>query len=204
MAALKNIIFDLGGVLLNIDFNKPKRAFEKLGIKNFDSFYTKETANPVFEALETGHISNDGFYAELQKHCNPGTSFLQIQEAWNEILLDFRKESITFLAGLSKKYSLYLLSNTNQIHHAEFSAKFTKEFEGKVFDTLFIKAYYSQIMKKRKPYTETYVYVLNDAGIAAAETLFIDDAPSNIEGAKKAGLQTRLLGINERIESLGL
>ena len=68
MAVIKNIIFDLGGVLLNIDFNKTKKAFEKLGVKDFDSFYTKETANPIFESLETGHISNDDFYTTIQKH----------------------------------------------------------------------------------------------------------------------------------------
>ncbi len=75
MAAIKNIIFDLGGVLLDIDFNKTKKAFENLGVKDFDSFYTKESANPIFESLETGHISNDEFYAALQLHCSAGTSF---------------------------------------------------------------------------------------------------------------------------------
>jgi glucose-1-phosphatase len=204
MTKIKNIIFDLGGVLLNIDFNKTKQAFEKLGVNDFDSFYTKESANPVFEALETGHISNEEFYAALQKHCRPGTSFFQIQDAWNEILLDFRRESIAALDELKKRYDIYLLSNTNRIHHAEFSARFKNDFDGRVFDSFFIKAYYSQFMQRRKPYKETYLYVVGDAGINAAETLFIDDALANIEGAAKAGLQTKLLGANEKIEDLGL
>lgn len=204
MAVIKNIIFDLGGVLLNIDFNKTKAAFEKLGVTDFDRFYTKETANPVFEALETGHISNEDFYAELQKHCSAGTGFNQIKDAWNEILLDFRRESIAVLPELAKRYDLYLLSNTNSIHHAQFSAVFQKEYGGLSFDSLFKKAYYSQAIKKRKPYTETYVFVVNDAGITAGETLFIDDALANIEGASQAGLQTKWLGAGERIENLGL
>lgn len=204
MSVIKNIIFDLGGVLLNIDFNKTKNAFEKLGVEVFDRFYTKDSANPVFEALETGAISNEEFYTELQKHCRPGTSFFQIQQAWNKILVDFRKESIAVLPDLAKRYTIYLLSNTNSIHHAEFSVMFKNDFGGKIFDDLFSKAYYSQIIKKRKPYTETYLHVINDAGIAAQQTLFIDDSPANIQGAELAGLQTKLLGADERIENLGL
>lgn len=204
MAAIKNIIFDLGGVLLNIDFNKTKMAFEKLGVKNFDSFYTKESANPVFESLETGHISNEDFYAALQLHCNPQTSFEEIQHAWNEILLDFRKESVTHLFHLKQKYNLFLLSNTNAIHHAEFSDTFKQENNGREFDDNFIKAYYSHRMHKRKPYPETYLHVVNDAGIVAEETLFIDDSLANIEGAAQAGLQTKLLLSSERIEWLEL
>lgn len=204
MAAIKNIIFDLGGVLLNIDFNKTKRAFENLGVKDFDIFYTKESANPVFEALETGDISNEEFYAALQQHCSPNTSFTQIRQAWNEILLDFRKESIAVLPELKNRYNLYLLSNTNCIHHTEFSAIFQREFDGKQFDDHFTKAYYSHLLQKRKPYPETYRYVMADAGISAGETLFIDDAQANIDGAAQAGLQTKLLAAHERIENLGL
>ena len=202
--AIKNIIFDLGGVLLNIDFNKTKKAFENLGVKDFDSFYTKDSANPVFEALETGDISAEEFYAALQKHCTAGTSFSQIKAAWNEILIDFRKESIAALPELATRYTIYLLSNTNSIHHAAFTAMFEKEFNGKNFDSHFTRAYYSHTLQKRKPYPETYSYVINDAGMIEAETLFIDDSFANIEGADKAGLQTKLLLPEERIEMLGL
>jgi glucose-1-phosphatase len=204
MAAIKNIIFDLGGVLLDIDFNKTKKAFESLGVKDFDSFYTKESANPIFESLETGHISNDEFYAALQLHCSAGTSFKQIQNAWNEILIGFRKESIAHLLLLKEKYAIYLLSNTNSIHHTAFTGMFKKEIGGLAFEDHFTKAWYSHLLQKRKPYPETYLHVLNEGGLMAAETLFIDDAVANIEGAAKAGLQTKLLPAEERIENLGL
>ena len=204
MAEIKNIIFDLGGVLLDIDFNKTKTAFEELGVKDFDSFYTKESANPIFESLETGHISNEEFYKALQQHCNPGTTFEQIQKAWNEILVGFRKESVAHLLQLKKKYSIYLLSNTNSIHHAEFIRMFEQNINAKPFDEHFTQAWYSHLLQKRKPYPETYLYVLEKSGLNAAETLFIDDALANIDGAAKAGLQTKLLRSNERIESLGL
>ena len=204
MTTIKNIIFDLGGVLLDIDFNKTRNAFEKLGVKNFDSFYTKETANPIFESLETGHISNEDFYSALQQHCRPETNFEQIQAAWNKILIGFRKESIKHLSILKERYNLYLLSNTNSIHHTAFIEIFKREIGGQPFDSYFTKAYYSHQLQKRKPYRETYLYVLNDAGIKAGETLFIDDALANIKGAENAGLQTKLLLSEERIEKLDL
>jgi putative hydrolase of the HAD superfamily len=126
-----------------------------------------------------------------------------VQAAWNAILLNFRKESVAFLSSVKNRYRIYLLSNTNSIHHAEFSEVFFKEY-GVAFDSNFIKTYYSHQMQKRKPYPETYLYVLEDGKLNASETLFIDDAASNIEGAKKAGLQTHLLLTAERIEGLGL
>jgi putative hydrolase of the HAD superfamily len=204
MAAIRNIIFDLGGVLLDIDFNKTKQAFEKLGVKNFDSFYTKETANPIFESLETGEISNENFYETLAHYCSPNTTHEQIQHAWNKILVAFRKPSVEYLPALKEKYNLYLLSNTNSIHHECFSKMFANEIGGQPFDSRFTKAYYSHLLQKRKPYPETYLYVLENAGIAAEETLFIDDALANIEGAAKAGLHTRLLLPDERVENISL
>lgn len=203
MAAVKNIIFDLGGVLLNIDFKLTEAAFKQLGVTSFNDFYSKEAANHLFEKLETGDISHEEFYTAMQQHCRPGTSFEEIQAAWNAILVSFRKESVAYLPSLKDRYGLYLLSNTNSIHHIEFSNFYREEFNHE-FDTNFIKAYYSHEMHRRKPYTETYLYVLENSGLDAATTLFIDDAGVNIEGAKKAGLQTHLLLPDERIELLGL
>ena len=203
MAPVKNIIFDLGGVLLNIDFKLTGEAFKQLGVTGFNELYSKEAASHLFEKLETGDISNEDFYAEMQQYCRPGTSFNEIQVAWNAILVSFRKESITYLPTLKERYGLYLLSNTNSIHHIKFSNFFREDFDYE-FDTNFIKAYYSHEMHQRKPYVETYLYVLQHSGLDAASTLFIDDAGVNIEGAKRAGLQTHLLLPDERIERLGL
>lgn len=203
MAPVKNIIFDLGGVLLNIDFKLTEEAFKKLGVTEFNNFYSKEAASHLFEKLETGDVSNEDFYVEMQQYCRPGTGFDEIQAAWNAILMNFRKESVTYLQKLKERYNLYLLSNTNSIHHVKFSSFFREEF-GYEFDSNFIKAYYSHEMRRRKPYVETYLYVLENGGLDAASTLFIDDAGVNIEGAKKAGLQTHLLLPDERVERLGL
>ena len=202
MQGIKNVIFDLGGVLLNIDYNKTANAFKALGASNFDSFYSQAGANQLFEQLETGDISNDHFYEAMQTHCHPGTSFQQIQTAWNSILLDFRPQSLQFLTTIKNRFPIYLLSNTNAIHHLAFHQAFTKETGLANFDDYFIKSYYSHQIHLRKPYVVTYHNVLQDAGITASETLFIDDSVVNIDGANKAGLLTHLLLPNEQIELL--
>ncbi len=204
MDAVKNIIFDLGGVLLNIDYNKTSDAFKKLGASDFDSFYSQQGANELFEALETGNITEADFYNTMQEHCWPNTTHEQIQIAWNAILLDFRKESLQFLSQLNHKYNLYLLSNTNSIHQVEFNKIFTRQTGRSNFDDLFSKSYYSHLIHKRKPYASTYTFVLEDAGINVDETLFIDDSKVNIEGAMEAGLKTHWLMPGEKIELISI
>jgi putative hydrolase of the HAD superfamily len=204
MTNIKNIIFDLGGVLLNIDYNKTSAAFTKLGVKGFDELYSQSTANRLFEALETGEISDQEFYDQIGRYCGPGTSQLQMQEAWNHILLDFRDDSLEFLKRLKDKYNLYLLSNTNSIHLEAFNRILSGQTGDSSLDDFFIKTYYSHLMKKRKPYPATYQWVLEDAGLRAQETLFIDDSINNINGAREAGLHTHLLLPTEKIEDLGL
>ncbi len=202
--SVKNIIFDLGGVLLNIDFNRTYDAFKDLGVSDLKSQFNLYAADKLFEALEIGAVSEDDFCTALLKKCKPGTSFEQIRNAWNAILVDFRLESLDFLSSLSDKYNLYLLSNTNSIHLTAFHQIFTKQTGKENFDAYFKEAYYSHLIKKRKPFPATYQHVIDLAGIKSAETLFIDDSKLNIDGAKEAGLNTYLLGKDERIEGIGL
>lgn len=204
MKPVKNVIFDLGGVLLNIDFNRTNDAFKMLGAADFKSQFTQYTADELFEALEMGKITETDFYKSMQEKCNPGTSFQQIRDAWNAILVDFRMESLHFLSNIAGKYNLYLLSNTNSIHVTAFNQIYKEQTGRDNFDAYFKQAYYSHVIKKRKPYPDTYQHVLDVAGINAGETLFIDDSKNNIEGAKEAGLNVYMLGREERIETIGL
>jgi putative hydrolase of the HAD superfamily len=204
MSGIKNVIFDLGGVLLNIDYHITANAFKALGAADFDSFYSQASANELFELLETGNITDADFYDAMQSHCHPGTTHQQIQTAWNAILLDFRPQSLQFLSALKSRYNIYLLSNTNAIHHQAFHQTFTHEIGLANFDDYFVKSYYSHQILQRKPYSATYNFVLQDAGIVASETLFIDDSIVNIDGARQTGLHTHLLLPNERIEQLDL
>lgn len=202
MAKIKNLLFDLGGVLLNIDYNKTADAFKKLGVQQFNDMYSQAGANNLFESLETGKISEEDFYNSIQQYCHPSTIQQQLEAAWNAILINFRKESLDYLGELKEKYNIYLLSNTNSIHLTAFHKMFKEETGKSNLDDYFIKAYYSHKIQMRKPYPATYHFVLDNAGIIAAETLFIDDSIINIEGAKEVGLEVHHLLASHKIEDI--
>ena len=202
MSKIKNLLFDLGGVLLNIDYNKTADAFKLLGVKQFDELYSQAAANDLFEMLETGKISEQDFYLNIKTYCDPQITHQQIENAWNAMLLDFRIDSLQHLIKLKERYNIYLLSNTNSIHLTAFTKIFQKETGKENLDDFFIKAYYSHVINERKPYPLTYKMVLEDAGIKAEETLFIDDSIKNIEGAVEAGLEVHHLINGEKIEDI--
>jgi len=204
MKEVKNIIFDLGGVLLNINYHKTADAFKMLGVHQFDELYSQANANHLFEALETGEIAEENFYQSIIPYCSPDTTTEQIKSAWNAMLLDFRQESLNVLESLKDKYNLFLLSNTNSIHLTAFNQILREETGKASLDEYFIKSYYSHIIQLRKPYVTTYQWVLNDGNMIAAETLFIDDSIKNIEGANEAGIKTHLLLGTETIGDLML
>lgn len=202
MSTVKNIIFDLGGVLLDIDTTKTHAAFDQLGIKDFKNNYTLNKADALFDNLEMGTITEEEFYNGIRNISQLPLHNNDIRDAWNALLLNFRKESLQYLEHLAKTHQLYLLSNTNSIHHTSFHKTFTEETGRENFDDYFTKAYYSQQIGLRKPGKEIYSFVLQDAGIIAAETIFIDDLLKNIEGAASVGMQTHHLLPHERIEQL--
>jgi glucose-1-phosphatase len=200
---IKAIIFDLGGVLLDIDYDKTKEAFTNLGIQDFDKMYSQADANPLFQKLETGKIKPEEFCQEMMEYV-PGVSCeADVVEAWNAMLLHFRKESIEELKRLKKKYKVFLLSNTNYIHFQSFNKTYKETIDGD-FLSLFDKAYLSHEISHRKPNPEAYEYVLNENNLKPAEALFIDDSIQNIEAADKLGLKTVFLKKGMRVEELGL
>ena len=167
MHTIKNIIFDLGNVLLDIDYNKTIHAFEQLGFQNFKASYSPEKMGPVFEDIETGKISEEELYAVIQSVSKTPVSSHQIRDAWNALLLDFRVESLEYLKKLPAKYTIYLLSNTNSIHLTAFNKIMERDGQNRTLDSYFTKAYYSNIIGLRKPCRECYEFVLGDAGIKA-------------------------------------
>jgi epoxide hydrolase-like predicted phosphatase len=204
MQNIKAIIFDLGGVLLNIDFKKVSNAFKALGVNEFDDLYSQSEVNQLFGDLETGKISEEKFCIEIKKYTPQPVTNNDIINAWNSILLDYRKESIEYLKQLKSKYKVFLLSNTNIIHHKAFNKIFTDTISPESFDSCFHKAYYSYKIGLRKPDATAYQYVLKENGLLPEEALFIDDTLKNIEGAKAAGLQTIFFDKVMKIEDLGL
>jgi glucose-1-phosphatase len=190
---VKNIIFDLGGIFLSLNYQLTKDAFIALGIKDFDEHFTQHHANDLFERLEKGKISEIDFYDELRQATGLQASNEAIKTAWNAMLLGFVPEKIEWLKSIKQRYNVYLFSNTNQIHYDAFMDLYVRDIGTNDFNTHFIKAYYSQYMGLRKPYPESFQHILDEQNLLAAETLFIDDTEKNIVAANELGLQTILL-----------
>src|ERR1700740_2535779 len=108
MQKAEAIIFDLGGVILDIDYNLTRAAFEKLGVQNFDEMYSQSGTDQLFRNLEIGKISAKDFYRELNRCTGLSLSPSEIKQAWNTILIDFREKSLAFLDVLRPKYKLFL------------------------------------------------------------------------------------------------
>jgi FMN phosphatase YigB (HAD superfamily) len=189
MNPVKTIIFDLGGVLLDIDFKHTNNAFDKLGVHNFELLYSQNHADPFFEDFEKGKITPVEFYEKMRGICGCALPDDSIKDAWNALLVGFPPERLQWFDEISKKYKVYLFSNTNIIHYQWFVDHF-KEVSGKNFNECFIKPYYSHEMGMRKPDPASFRFVVNEANLDPAETLFIDDTAGNIEAAKGVGLQT--------------
>ena len=204
MKNIENIIFDLGGVILDIDYNRTRKGFEELGIAHFDDMYSQANADQLFQKLETGHISNDDFFITLDKVTNLGLTPQQIRTAWDALLLDFREASLDFLEEIKPKYKTYLFSNTNFIHMEAFDKIFHRKERAHPFNAYFDKAFYSCEIGLRKPNLEAYQWILHHLDTEASKTLFIDDSLQNVEAAKMAGMQTILFEKGMRIEDLGL
>lgn len=202
MATIKNIIFDLGGVLININYEKTKDAFIELGFNNFDEMYSQYNADELFSNLEMGKVSEEDFIQKLQNAHPENPTKEQITKAWNAMVLDFRIPSLNQLPQLAEQYNIYLFSNTNSIHMAEVDKKLEEATGRKSLDPYFKKAYYSYKMGYRKPNKDSFEFLLQDAQINKEQTIFIDDSYNNIETAHKIGMQTHLLMPDERIENL--
>jgi putative hydrolase of the HAD superfamily len=201
--SIKNIIFDLGGVLLDIDYQKTIDAFQRLGFTDFDAHYTQAKQDGVFDAFEEGKIDPDSFINSLKKQLPEHVTNKQITSAWNAMLLDWKQNKIDFLISIQKKYRLFLFSNTNHIHKVYFEATLSQQLGMNRLDDLFEKAYYSHEFGHRKPHPQSFQILLDENQLNAKETLFIDDSIQHVEGAKKTGMQGIHL-INKTVLELGL
>ena len=200
MKNIDNIIFDLGNVILNIDYQNTIDAFEKIGVPDASIFYSKSSQLNIFNQLETGRISKQNFILEIQKFV-PKASASQIINAWNAILQDLPNERIEILKDIKDKFSIFLLSNTNTIHIEKIIDKLgEKKYEE--FYNLFDKVYYSHEVKLRKPNADIFKLVIKENCLSIKNTLFIDDSIQHIESAKKIGLKTYHLDGTETLESI--
>ena len=195
---MKNIIFDLGGVILNIDYKKTSDAFQLLNIDKA-IFYNKREQHELFNQLEKGKIKEEDFINRLQ--VNKKESRDKILNAWNAMLLDLPSKRLKTIKSLKKNYKIFLLSNTNSIHIKKIKENLGKN-KWKEFINLFDKIYLSHIIGKRKPNTEVFNLIIKENNLQKEETLFIDDSIQHINAGRKIGINCYHLKKGEDIITL--
>ncbi len=205
---VKNIIFDLGGVLLDLDFEAPLRAFQKLNRDGQIVDLRQFLSDPVFIDFETGNVSPYEFRDRVrQLLSNPSLSDGEIDTAWCSMLREIPAKKVSLLQSLNGKYRLFLYSNTNAIHIPHFTREFYDQHQIQ-WESLFENTFYSHEIKDRKPLLSGYLKVFLKAGINPEETLFVDDLEQNISAAIQSGLKvlhyTPGTDLQETLEELGI
>jgi FMN phosphatase YigB (HAD superfamily) len=201
MQNIKNIIFDYGNVIFLLDFQKLKDGWSSISINKPDAFFSHGVQDPIFDAFDKGHVSADQFRHFIRERSGqPQLKDKEIDAAWNSLLLGVDEGTHEVLAGLNKKYRTFLLSNINPIHYEYIMNYLKDEFRFENNDHLFEKTYYSHLVGLRKPDIAFFEKVLNENGLKAEETLFIDDIAANLEPAKALGIQTFLMKAPDTIQ----
>lgn len=199
---INTIIFDFGDVFINLDKNATPRALAALGLTEWN-----DELDQLNQQYELGKLTEIQFITGIQKHI-PNSSFQEVREAWNAVLLDFPLYRLEFLQLLSTRYRLFLLSNTDATHIDRFQHKAGMSFY-RDFYQCFEKIYFSFEMKMRKPDPEVYNYIIKKHDLSPKRTLFVDDKKENTDAAALLGLQTWNLQVGkedvvELFKKLGL
>jgi putative hydrolase of the HAD superfamily len=200
MAKIHNIIFDLGGVFLDLDINSTIKAYNDMGFTPEMYQYDKEHSR-YFLKFEIGEISTNEFRNGIRELLKKDISDTVLDEAWNGMILGFQKVKIEILRDLKKKYRTFLLSNTNEMHEEIYAGKLLATTGFKMAD-LFEKIYYSHEVGLAKPDPAIFQKVLNENGLIPEQTLYIDDLEKNIHAAERLGLHCFLFPQNGDLKEI--
>ena len=201
LKGIRNIIFDLGGVLLNIDPRKTIEAFSQLGMKTLIGDKGLSYDHDIFYRMEQGQITSDEFRNGVLQLLPAKVTYDEIDAAWTAMLLDFPAIRVDLVKNLRKEYNIYLFSNTNAIHVEKYRSNFRKQ-HGFEVSTLFEKTFHSNEIGYRKPMPESFQKIIRLSGINPEESLFIDDSLPNVEAAIASGLKGFWLEPGQKVEEI--
>ncbi len=187
--AIRHLIFDLGNVLIDLDFTATERQLRQLLGSHYTASFTCNEQQGLFEAFEKGLISEAEFFFQLRHWAQGAVSVEMLKEAWNAMLLRFPIERLEWISQLRTRYGTYVLSNTNETHlrwvHQHLAKQYgIAQYEQRYFD----QVWYSHHLHLRKPELEIFQYVLDTANLPASQTLFVDDNPDNVAAAAQLGI----------------
>lgn len=199
---IKNIIFDLGGVIINLDIKKTISEYNRLTPVPFESIYTQAKQSNLFDEFDKGGVSPEDFFNALKKEINFKGDDMDMIHAWNAMLLDVPEERLDLLVSAKQNYNTYLLSNTNEPHIAIIEHNLYQEHGVKNFEDYFDKLYYSCRVGMRKPDKEIFELLLKENDLIPSETVFIDDSIQHVQGAGACGINAYLLPQNMEVGDL--
>jgi len=193
MEPIRNLLFDLGNVVIHLDINKTRQAFLDLGVDQATTWFTGGGQAELLSKLETGKISGTEFMSETRQLAGTEISDKAFMQAWNAMLLDVPDNVIRALKSLQGKYKLIALSNINPIHEIGCNALLASKGEEADFASLFEDVYYSHRIGYRKPSDESFRCVIDGSQIHPEETVFFDDLQENLDKATSMGFRTQLV-----------
>jgi putative hydrolase of the HAD superfamily len=188
MNKIRNIIFDFGMVIINIDPSAVRKRMAEKGVHNVEELHARLLKDNIYHSLETGAISPDEFRAAIKNIVDVPVIDADIDDAWNAMILDIPPERLKFMTRLKSKYKLYLLSNTNAIHWEYYNRYFQDTYDYPSLNTFFSRAWYSYLMGVRKPDPQIFRMALEEENLDPSETAFIDDLVENVDAAARLGI----------------
>lgn len=198
---IKTIVFDLGGVLIDLNFQRALDAFAQAGLTDMAHEVQSFSREGIFMDLELGNIRTEDFFKAIQKKANDSLSLKQIADYWNLILLDIPQEKLKLVRELRKHYTVHLLSNTNEPHW-EYICQTCFNKDGYTVNDYFEKIFLSYEMHLAKPDKAIFEQMLQEARLNPEETLFIDDSEANCRAASALGIQVHYYKIGEDLKKI--
>lgn len=189
---ITTLVFDLGGVIVDLDWDRCVNNFREIGVSEMDSLISTTLQKGFILEYERGEISSDDFRAEVRKYTTDRVSDKEINHAWTSLLVHAPEEKLQLLLDLKKKYRIFMLSNTNELSFNFCKDSFFSK-NGHQIEDYFDKCYLSYEMGMNKPDADIFEALLNDAGLKAEECLFLDDGIHNIKTASELNFKTEYI-----------
>ena len=198
---IRNIVFDLGGVLVDLDFKAAINGLQKAGFANVKEQLQAFDCEGIFQKFEVGEMTADEFRSAIRENSTVSLTDEEVDGLWNAMLLEVPREKLELILHLRGKYMVYLLSNTNSIHW-DYVCKNAFNYRGFRVNDYFEETFLSYEMHLAKPDKAIFEKVLEEANLLPEETLFIDDSEANCKAASELGIHTHHYHIGEDLKEL--
>ena len=198
---IRNIVFDLGGVLVDLDFKAAINGLQEAGFANVKEQLLAFDRGGIFQKFEVGEITADEFRTAIRENSTVALTDEEVDNLWNLMLLEIPREKLELILELRGKYMVYLLSNTNSIHW-DYVCKNAFNYRGFRVEDYFEETFLSYKMHLAKPDQAIFEKVLSDANLLAEETLFIDDSEANCKAAQEVGIHAHHYHVGDDLNKI--